>query len=191
MIGKVYKITGKGKSYVGSTTQDLKQRLWSHFKTSLDTTGRRNSVLYKFIRENGTDHFTIELIEEYPCETIKELRTREQYWLDELKPELNMFRSIANPKYEQECRDKEERRRRSNRFYHEHKELVLERQRKYNKDHKDEIRERKKKYLEDHKEELKKKKAEKMTCECGCEITKLHLKRHQQTKLHKEFMNKE
>ena len=109
----------------------------------------------------------------------------------ELKPELNMFRSIANPNYEQECRNKEERRQRSNRFYHEHKELVLERQRKYNDEHKDEIRERKKKYSEEHKEEIKKKNAEKMTCECGCETTRSHLKRHQQTKLHKEKMNKE
>ena len=190
MIGKVYKITGKGKSYVGSTTKDLKYRLRMHFHWSLDTTGRRDSVLYKFIRENGTDHFTIELVEEYPCETIKELRTREQYWLDELKPELNMFRAIANPNYEQECRDKEERRQRSNRFYHEHKELVLERQRKYNEEHKDKIRERKKKYREEHKEELKKKKAEKMTCECGCEITKNSYLRHQRTNRHKEFMNK-
>ena len=191
MIGKIYKITGKGKSYVGSTTKDLKDRLRIHFYQSLDTTGRRNSTLYKFIRENGKEHFIIELVEEYTCETTKELRAREQYWLDELKPELNMFRAISNPNYEQECRDKEERRQRSNRFYHEHKKLVLERQRKYNEDHKDEIRERKKIYREEHREEIKQKKTEKMMCECGCEVSKDHLKRHQQTKLHKEWIEKQ
>ena len=166
MIGKVYKITGKGKSYVGSTTKDLKHRLQIHFHNCLDTTGRRDSTLYKFIRENGTDHFTIELVEEYTYETPKELRAREQHWIDELKPELNMFRAIANPNYEQECRDKEERRQRSKQFYHDHRQEALE---------------YRKKYREEHREEINKMKAEKMTCKCGCEIVKGYYLGHVKT----------
>ena len=175
MIGKIYKISGLNKSYVGSTTKDLKHSLQIHFHNCLDTTGRRDSTLYKFIRENGTEHFIIELVEEYTCETTKELRTREQYWLDELKPELNMFRAIPNPNYEQECRDKEERRQRSQKFREEHK---------------DELRERSKIYREEYKEEIKKRKSQKVTCECGREVTKEFLKKHQQTKLHKEQIEK-
>jgi group I intron endonuclease len=154
MIGKVYKITGKGKSYVGSTTQDLKIRLQHHFKSCK----YRNNILYKFIREHGKEHFIIELIEEYPCETPKELRAREQHWMDQLKPELNMYRATPNLHYHQEYREehKEEIRQKSNRFYQDHKDKILE----------------------------------KMTCECGCKITKNSYLRHLRTKLHKEQIEK-
>jgi len=178
MIGKVYKITGKGKSYVVSTTQDLKERLRMHFSASLDTTGRFDSVLYKFIRENGIDHFTIELVEEYPCETVKELRTREQYWLDELKPELNMIRSI---------RTEEE----SKLYYQEwvknHKEELKQYNREYRQSNYTYLREQNIKRKQEKKEQLKAQQSQSYTCECGVSGWWGNKKRHERTQFHLNF----
>jgi hypothetical protein len=122
-----------------------------HKQMCKDETGRRNSKLYTFMREIGIEHFKIELIEEYTCEILLE---REQYWIEQLNPELNTKRAIANPNYEQECRDKEERRERSKTFYHSHKEKLL------------------------------KKMKEQITCECGCVVTKSCLTRHRKSLQH-------
>lgn len=190
MIGRVYTLKGSGKTYVGSTKNSLKYRLYHHLKQSEDITGRRNSVLYQFIREQGCTNFTIELLEEYTHDNPKQLREREQYWIDQLKPELNMFRAIPNPNYEQECRDKEERRQRSNRFYHAHKEECLRKQREYAQLNADAIRERRKEYREKNADAIRERKAEKITCECGAEITKSHKLRHERTKQHAKMLLK-
>ena len=39
--------------------------------------------LYEYINDIGWDNVTIELIEEYPCETKKELNTREKYYINQ------------------------------------------------------------------------------------------------------------
>jgi len=69
---KIYKITAEGHApYYGSTTLTLKNRL---------------SALRNSNKHYSCSHFvkvgTIELIEEYPCETRKELMLRERYWID-------------------------------------------------------------------------------------------------------------
>jgi hypothetical protein len=52
-----------------------------------------NIKLYNYIRENGGwDNWIFKVIEEYPCENRTELRIREQYHYDLLKPALNMRR---------------------------------------------------------------------------------------------------
>jgi group I intron endonuclease len=157
MKGKIYKLTNdlNEKIYIGSSTyQYLSERFNMHKQMCKDETGRRNSKLYTFMREIGIEHFKIELIEEYTCETKQQLVEHEQYWIEQLKPELNMFRAIANPNYEQECRDKEERRERSKAFYHSHKEVISQ------------------------------KGKEQITCECGCVVTKSCLSRHRKSLQH-------
>jgi hypothetical protein len=178
MIGKIYKISGKGKSYVGSTTKNLKKRLYHHFLCSLDITGRYNSILYKFIRENGTEHFIIELVEEYNCETIKELRTREQHWIGELKPELNMVRAI---------RTEEE----SKLYYQEwaknHKEELKQYNCEYRQSNYTHLRELNFKNKQEKKEQLKAQQSQSYTCECGVSGWWGNKKRHERTQFHLNF----
>jgi len=181
--GKIYKLINdlNDKIYIGSSNyQYLSVRLNGHRQSCKNETGRRDSKLYKYMREIGAEHFQIELIEEYVCETKQQLCEREQYWIEQLKPELNMFRAISNPNYEQECRDKNERRERSNKFYHSHKEEILQKQKIYTEKNKEEISKRRKKYREEHKEEILKP----ITCECGCIVRKSCLSRHRKTSKH-------
>lgn len=160
--GKIYKLinTENDKIYIGSSNnQYLSQRIDRHRQMCKDITGRRDSKLYIHMREIGVEKFQIELIEKFVCETKQQLVEREQYWIEQLKPELNMFRAIANPNYEQECRDKKERRERSKLFYHSHKEEIL------------------------------KKMKIKFTCECGTICNIGDKSRHNKSKKHQDYIN--
>jgi len=75
---------------VGSTTRDLGIRMSQHRSESKKKGG------YDKMNEIGIDKFTIELIELYPCDNVDELRKREQYYIDLLKPTLNMQKAYAN-----------------------------------------------------------------------------------------------
>lgn len=73
--GKVYRIVVGGSHYVGSTIVELPSRLQSHRYMS-----KRHPHLkiYQKIAEVGWDNVSIELIEDYPCETYKDLLLRER-----------------------------------------------------------------------------------------------------------------
>ena len=75
--GKIYKIIDNtnDKIYIGSTTQDLKARLRGHKSEC-----KKKDISSKLILKNN--NFRIELIEDYPCNTKRELEIREQYYLD-------------------------------------------------------------------------------------------------------------
>ena len=75
--GVIYKLYKNDDFYVGSTN-DIYRRLKRHFN--------RNSA---FSKRYGIP-FEYKIIELFPCSNRDELRKREQYWIDELKPTLNM-----------------------------------------------------------------------------------------------------
>jgi hypothetical protein len=69
---KIYKIIAEGYDpYIGSTTLTLDNRLKAF----------RNSKKY-YSCSNFVKFGIIELIEDYPCETRKELMERERFWID-------------------------------------------------------------------------------------------------------------
>ena len=143
---KVYKITNDSndKIYVGSSTNKyLHSRMSSHCQSCKDLTGRRNTKLYNYMREIGVNHFYIELIENFQCETKQQLREREQHYIDTLKPELNMFRATKNPEYIKQNREKINKQ--SNEYYHANKATILKLQNEYNEKNKDAISIRRKK----------------------------------------------
>tara|TARA_R110000803_G_C11763547_1_gene294248 strand:- start:59 stop:487 length:429 start_codon:yes stop_codon:yes gene_type:complete len=80
--GKIYNIIDKsnGDVYVGSTTLTLKERWKSH----------QMLVLYDKKREDCE----IILIEDYPCETKRQLQQREQYYMDHTKC-INKYRAYG------------------------------------------------------------------------------------------------
>ena len=95
--GKIYKIVNDvdDQIFVGSTCkQRLCQRMAMHradFCRFLEDDSRDFEIkLYFHILEIGQDHFRIELIENYACETKEQLRAREGHWLSLLHPSLNI-----------------------------------------------------------------------------------------------------
>jgi len=153
---KVYKITNdiNDKIYIGSSTnQYLSTRMSNHRQLCKDLSGRRNTILYNYMREIGIEHFCIELIEKNQCENKKQLREREQIYIDLLKPELNMFRAIENPNYVKPNLDQAKKR--SNDYYYANKEKCLKRQKEYNEKNKEAINIRRQKYRDENKEKRK------------------------------------
>ena len=70
--------------YIGSTT-NMKVRKGQH-KTHCNNKNdkRYNQNKYQFIRENGGfDNWDMIMIEEYSCNSKRELEKRERYWVDE------------------------------------------------------------------------------------------------------------
>jgi hypothetical protein len=76
MIGRIYRLEGGGKFYIGSTTCSLKYRLKKHRSKSKEPVAL-NIPVYVHFREVGWENVNIILIEEFEIMTHKELLNRE------------------------------------------------------------------------------------------------------------------
>ena len=101
--GKVYQVVDLRKpegspgrcAYVGSTVRSLKKR-WACHRSAYTGIGM-------FIRDYGVANFRIELVESCPCTCKRELREREQYHMDNLKPTKNIQRACCEIKVAGKC----------------------------------------------------------------------------------------
>lgn len=139
--GKIYKMTNRidDQIYVGSTCQYLKYRLCGHKCKAKDG---NSSKLYHLMRTYGIENFEIVLIESYECENLKELRRREQYYIDLLKPTLNTMKALIEDeerarvqreymqKYSKNNRETINEQHRI--YFQQNKELVYKHQKKWN-----------------------------------------------------------
>ena len=127
-IAGVYKITNKitGDFYVGSS-KNIKYR-WATHKCLSMWKQQPNSKLYQDMSQYGRDNFTIEVIEK-----TDNLREREQYWIEQLKPTYNDRHAdgIDTDKY------KEATRRCYKEYYESHRDEVLAYGKAYHQAHRD------------------------------------------------------
>ena len=74
--GKVYRILQDNDKtvYIGSTTQPLSARMAGHRKGIKKWPTRK---LYNLMAEVGVDHFSIELVIDFPCDRGEQLRAEE------------------------------------------------------------------------------------------------------------------
>ena len=178
--GIIYKLCCKNPNieniYIGSTT-NLKNRKKKH-KSDCHNNNQRNynGYKYEFIRDNGGfENWDMIMIEEYCCNSKKELETRERYWIEELKSDLNSVKRPSttieelkdntkeyNKKYREGNKDKLTIKKKE--YYEKNKTKILEEQKKNREDNKEHYKEYRKKYREENKEinkEYKKKYYEK------------------------------
>ena len=87
-ISGVYKITNiiTGDFYIGSS-KNIKQR-WASHKSPSAKKRYPNVKLYKAMAKYGLDNFTFEIIEK-----TDNLKEREQYYIEQLKPSYNNYRA--------------------------------------------------------------------------------------------------
>lgn len=109
--GKIYKILNDVDEniYVGSTCQTrLCRRFAIHKNAFLNfMKGIGNMKLYHHMQNIGFDHFHIELIENYSCNSKDELHAREGYYIRTLKPSLNkVIPGRTQKQYVQDNREK-------------------------------------------------------------------------------------
>jgi hypothetical protein len=76
---KIYKICGGEEVYVGSTCRTLLQRFTSH-KSEYNGKYKKcnSSILFE---KYGIENCTIELIQDFPCDSRKDLHEREGYYM--------------------------------------------------------------------------------------------------------------
>lgn len=93
MKSGVYKlVANNGDVYIGGT-KNLKSRQKNHFYT-LQKGIHHNPLLQKYANEHGVDSLTFEVIE-YCSE--QDIVSREQYYMDALKPAFNIAKEAKHP----------------------------------------------------------------------------------------------
>ena len=128
--GKIYVIRNciDEEVYVGSTYNSLHKRFMHHKKRC--KYGKSNMKFHKHMKKLGFHNFHIELFEEYPCETMRQLHRREGQVQRELKSSLNV--RIAGHTHKEWYQDnKNEIRERHRKHYQRNKDEILERHRKH------------------------------------------------------------
>lgn len=154
---KIYKIIDNNTNnvYIGSTVQDLKKRLWSHKAEYNRYINKKGHYYTSFEIIKGGD-YRIELIEDYPCNSIKELHEKEG---DYIKKIDCINKNIAGRNRKKRYQEEKTKILEKNKKW---KENNIEKYKKYQNNYKElnreKIREYKKKYRENNKEKIAEKK---------------------------------
>ena len=180
--GKIYKITGGGLTYIGSTTQPLYKRLNEHRSQN-----NASKVIFNF------DDCCITLIEDFPCERKEQLLARERYYYDLLdcvnkhKPWMSEEeKKIELKTYKEE--NKEIIRAKDKIRSKKRRELNPKCHQEYYEEHKESILSKKKEDYEKEKDSILAKKRERFTCCCGIETSIGYKYSHYKSKHHLDFL---
>jgi predicted GIY-YIG superfamily endonuclease/ribosomal protein S27AE len=153
--------------YIGSTT-NFKGRKHNHKASSCKPNNQcYNHKQYQYIRANGGwEEWRMIWLEDYPCNSKRELELREDEVMLHYENRLNDRRASRT----------------HSQYYEDNKERLIKKNRENYKKNKELIAEQKKEYYEINKEKINEKQKEKIKCNiCGCEIRRGDLKRHQRT----------
>ena len=172
-IGKIYCIKNciDDDKYIGSTTDDLSQRLIKH---KWEAKRCPHIKLYQKFNEVGFDKFSIDLLEEFPFDDKQQLRNREGEYIRQLGT-LNT--QIAGRTQKERSREHVEKNRdhvnqlRRDRRAQNH-EAAIEKDKEYYYKYADRIN-------------------EPTVCECGRTVSRQHIAHHKKTKVHIQIMNQQ
>ncbi len=169
--GKIYKIYNDELCYYGSTTKNLKLRLRQHIN-AFNSNKVSNSESCKIIQ---TGNYKIELVENFPCNTKRELLDREGYYI---KNNTCINKVVIG-------RTKKE----SNRVYRlKNKDAIKKQSIDYRKNNRDKLNEKQRIYMNNNKELIKKKKKRLIICDCGNVIQNCVYYKHIKSKKHNNYI---
>jgi len=193
----IYKITcicNTGLLYIGSTI-NFNRRVNKHKNDCYNENKKcYNIKLYKTIREYGFNNFEFSIICKINNISKKEALITEQYYIYELKPNLNTYKSyiteeeIKQKNQEYRKKNKEKLKEQKHKYNEKNKEKNKETTKVYREKNKEKIKEKSKKYYETNIEKIKERKNEKITCECGKIITRNHIAQHKKSNIHLKKM---
>jgi hypothetical protein len=171
-----YKIVSKDENikdcYVGKTKK-FKNRVRYHKNNCYnENTKCYNFKLYKFIRENGGwNNFNFIEIETNEYDH-KDSAIRERELIEKFNATLNSHIPSRTMKE----------------YLENNKEIKIEYFKEYYEKNAEKIKDKVKNYRENNRKIISEKQKEKITCKCGCEITKSNLSTHLKTKKHIKFL---
>tara|TARA_R110000823_G_scaffold161566_1_gene293032 strand:- start:18 stop:794 length:777 start_codon:yes stop_codon:yes gene_type:complete len=179
VIYKIQHIDIENLLYIGSTT-DFATRKSNHKKACNNTSDKkRNSMVYRMIRENGGwEKFNMVVIPTEPCTTKMELLTLEDKLMRQMRSNMNTNKAHNTPDENREynkqyyidntelLNEKQKQYNKKNaehiksyqlQYYIDNAELLNEKSKEYNKKNTEQIKEQKKQYYIDNTEQIKEK----------------------------------
>jgi len=106
MIGRIYRLEGYEKFYIGSTTCELKYRLKKH-KSKSNENVAKNTNVYKYFRNIGWENAKMILIKEFEISDRKELLQHEKDEIVKVKSDPNCLNTIFPIITEQEKKERD------------------------------------------------------------------------------------
>lgn len=193
IFGSVYKIWNDvdDKFYIGSSTINLNKRLNHHRTNSrYEHRGSYGCKFYTHMRLHGQDKFNIECLEDFECENVKELRLKEQEYINNLKPELNYQRASRANMTKKEINHESYTKTKANQT-EESKQKEKERVKKWHTENKEKVKQYKKELFQKKKAELTEKHrlSPQITCDCGSVFKQCNQSYHFKTKKHIAFLH--
>ena len=173
--------------YIGST-KAFRQRKNDHKKTYNKGDTKK---LYNTIRENGGwDNWRMVILEELGEVSFTEARIKEEEYRVKLNANMNSQKCYLTEEQKKEYyeNNKEKIKEKGKEYRENNKEKIKERKNNFYHNNKEEILKYNKEWRENNKEQIKEWKSKKVTCECGCLITRSHINRHKKSKKHLELM---
>ena len=169
--GQIYKIVDVGfhDCYIGSTCEKLYKRFSRHKiqYNSYKINGKRYQSSFLLFDKYGLENCKILWIEDYPCDSKKELEKRE----GEIQQQTDCInKRIAGRTYEE--------------WYEQNRQEESERKKKYRRDNPDKMKEQSKKQYEKHRD----KRLAPYECECGSTVVYDCKARHFKTKKHQQYL---
>jgi hypothetical protein len=166
--GKIYvlKSSQTDDVYIGSTKETLEDRFDSHKRDYKKWLNGKTHYITSFDLMKYDDVY-IELLEDYPCNSKKELELEE-----------GKYQRIMN------CVNKRIEGRTHKEWIEDHREEIKEYQKKYREDNKEHLKE----YREDNKDKYKDKYKQKFKCICGKEIRRDNKRRHEKSTVHIKYI---
>ena len=212
--GKIYRIVvdteEEYRPYVGSTCQELSQRMTDHRLNYQNWKNGKNGLTSSFnlFERFGVENCKIILLEEYPCDSKMKLLMKEREWFDKMEccnqrrpftsneelieyqkiyRESNKEKNLQQQK-EYHQKNKEQIAEKAKIYRESNKEKIIQQQKEYNQKNKEQISEKAKEYYEANKEKIIQQQKEKMTCKCGAIICKGDKARHERSQKHQDLL---
>ena len=174
--GAIYKIVCNNPEitdcYVGSCCNFNKRKYGHKSSCHNEKKSEYNFRVYQFIRENGGwTNWSMIQIEPFPCNTKRELETRERHHLEQLKANLNCRVPTRTPEEYREG----------------HKDHKREYDKHYRDDNQEKLLKRVKQYYSKNKNEINERRNQIIECECGNTPTKRNISSHIKGRKHQYY----
>lgn len=140
-LAKIYKITGNGLTYYGSTCQPLCKRLAKHKAHKKQYEQGKKNKYSSFEILNAID-CNICLVELYPCNSREELLMRERFYIEN----NDCVNKLCPIRTQEELKQKKKEEKKL--YYERHPEKKREKSKKYYEKNLDKIKEYQKEYRE-------------------------------------------
>ena len=176
-------ITGGGKTYYGSTCDDLEKRFNQHkraYKSHMKRNIVCNASSYKVVYEPDSQ---IELVENWPCDSKQALCERETYYIQN-NDCINMIKRAY--------RSTEETKEYQKQYREDNKEYLDEHKVQYRKDNGERLKAYDKQRYhnnEKRRQALYERNAVLIDCECGKSIRRSNIYNHRKSKTHMMIIN--